>query len=71
MYFPIIVFPFSLNTTELFIVLTVRMRLAEHTEAGVVAESTLLNEYVVVEVGFTSTLAPEPMEVPAQESFEK
>ena len=36
------------------------------TEVGVDAASTALNEYVVVELGFTSMLEPEPIEVPWQ-----
>ena len=35
-----------------------------HTTFAVVAESTLLNEYVVVEDGLTNSVVPDPMFVP-------
>ena len=45
---------------------TVTVLLAEHTTVFAVAESRELKLYVVVEVGFTRMVAPDPIDVPPQ-----
>ena len=46
--------------------LTVMVLLPEHSTVFAVAESSELKLYVVVDVGSTSRVAPDPMEVPEQ-----
>ena len=45
--------------------------LALHTEVGVLAESTPLKLYVVVDVGEIKSVLPDPIEAPAHEAWLK